>query len=573
MKVGKMKHLLSIIFSIAFWFPSITQIVYPQNYFQSPLEINLELSGSFGEPRSDHFHTGDDFRTMGKEGLPVFASAGGYISRIKVSAYGYGNVLYITHPNGYMTVYGHLKKFNDNVQAWVKQQQYAKQSFEVDLYPDASLFKVNQGDIIALSGNSGSSQAPHLHFEIRNADGESTPLNPMLFGLMPTDYRSPVFDKLEVYPYYSTQQIIGEPKPFDLIEFGENTFYPTQLIVVSNPDVAFASKVIDFGVSGGPDYGLYNLQTTFDSVVIFEFKIDELNFAEGRYANAEIDYGLKTESGDMYYRSFVLPGNNSKIYTSKPNNGWIHLNDTLQHEVVITASDFYGNKSQLYFYVKYKPGTITEPIGASANFFKWNEENIYKTDSLQITFPVGVFYENFWFQFNQSTKSNSALSPVYKVHNNDIPLHDYFSVKILPANIPYSLRDKVVIAFSKKNYGFVGKTTTWEGQWLTCKARDFGYFTVAIDTFSPTIKIVSGKNGQSAVSGTHFIFNMHDSLSGITSFNGYLDGHWVLLEHDGKTDNLIYTVGEKISAGEHILEIVVEDETGNQKNLNFKFKT
>lgn len=572
MNIFKIVTLLAFIFSGSII--CVCQTNYPQNYFQSPLGITLELSGTFGEPRSDHFHTGDDFRTMGKEGLPVYASAGGYISRIKVSAYGYGNVLYITHPNGYMTVYGHLKKFNDDIQQWVKQQQYLKQSFEVDLYPPSSLFKVAQGDIIALSGNSGSSQAPHLHFEIRDANGESTPLNPQLFGLTPTDYLFPVFNSLEIYSYYSSQQIISQPKSFDVIEFGENTFYPTELITVNNPKVAFGSEVIDYGVSNGPDYGIYSMKTTVDSNTVFSFQIDRLDFAAGRYANAEIDYEWKQEHNDLLYRSFVLPGNNSAIYTAKPNNGWITLTDTLQHEVVITASDFYGNVSKLYFYIKYQPAEIKEPAPASKTFFDWSKDNTFTNDSIQLNFPQGLFYENFWFQFSQQNSTTSVYkSSKFQVHNTSMPVHDYYEIKILPRSISPSYKNKTIIAFSKNGNSYTGKTTTWDGQWLSCKAREFGNFVVMIDTLAPTIKIVSGKNGQAANTGTHFVFNMHDSLSGITSYNGYVDGHWILLEHDGKNDNITYTVENDLLGGEHILEIVVEDEVGNQKTLKFKFNT
>ncbi|MFI5135272.1 MAG: M23 family metallopeptidase, partial [Chitinophagales bacterium] len=167
-------------------------------HFRNPLDIPIHLAANFGEIRADHYHTGYDIRTNEKTGLPVHAAADGYVSRIKVSPYGYGNALYITHANGYMTVYGHLDHFNDAIGKFVKEQQYAKQSYEVELFPDASKFPVKEGDIIAYSGNSGSSEGPHLHFEIRDAHGETYPLNPEKF-LPVEDHEQPRFHSLWIY--------------------------------------------------------------------------------------------------------------------------------------------------------------------------------------------------------------------------------------------------------------------------------------------------------------------------------------------------------------------------------------
>ena len=156
---------------------SMAQNSYPQDYFQSPLEIPLILSGTFAELRSNHFHSGLDIKTQQQSGLKVMAAASGFVSRIKVSHFGYGKALYITHPNGYTTVYAHLQNFNPEIDAYIKHRQYKNESYEIELFPKAGELLVNNGDIVAYSGNTGGSGGPHLHFEIRNK--QEHPMNPM----------------------------------------------------------------------------------------------------------------------------------------------------------------------------------------------------------------------------------------------------------------------------------------------------------------------------------------------------------------------------------------------------------
>ena len=184
------------------------QSPYPQNYFMSPLDITLVLSGSFAELRSNHFHSGLDIKTKGKVGFKTYASAEGYVSRIKISRYGYGKALYITHPNGYTTVYAHLQKFAPKIEAYVKKQQYKKETFELELFPKAEELKISSKEVIAYTGNTGGSGGPHLHFEI--IDQQERPINPMLFGFDIKDTTKPVVHELYGYPLSEGSHINGE---------------------------------------------------------------------------------------------------------------------------------------------------------------------------------------------------------------------------------------------------------------------------------------------------------------------------------------------------------------------------
>src|SRR5690554_2261216 len=192
------KNLLSIWAFILFGITAFSQKPIPVDYFDLPLQIPIELSGTFGELRNDHFHSGLDIKTLQKEGIAIYAPADGYVHRIKVSHFGYGKALYIQHPNGYSTVYAHLKDYAGAIQEYVKKEQYRQQSYEVEMFPGVDVLKVRKGDLIGYTGNTGSSGGPHLHYEIR--DASSRPMNPLLFGMDIPDTRKPLINSVFVYP-------------------------------------------------------------------------------------------------------------------------------------------------------------------------------------------------------------------------------------------------------------------------------------------------------------------------------------------------------------------------------------
>src|SRR5690606_3165594 len=206
LKPYTMKKIIALVF-IIITSGIFAQAPEPEEYFASPLDVDLVLSGTFGELRSNHFHSGLDIKTQQREGLNILASATGYVSRINVATYGYGKALYIQHPNGYTTVYGHLQKFSPEIEAYIKKQQYAKESYEVEIYPEAGVLPVNQGDLVAFSGNTGGSGGPHLHFEIR--DGSQRPMNPKLFGISVKDTQPPTITSLYAYPLGEEAHING----------------------------------------------------------------------------------------------------------------------------------------------------------------------------------------------------------------------------------------------------------------------------------------------------------------------------------------------------------------------------
>lgn len=539
------------------------------NYFRNPLDIPIKLSSNFGEIRPDHFHTGFDIRTNEKTGYSVYSAANGYVSRIKVSGTGYGNVLYITHPNGYMTVYGHLDRFNDTIARFVKKQQYIKESFEIELFPEANKFPVKKGDLVAYSGNSGGSGGPHLHFEIRDASGETYPVNPASFFKL-ADTLPPKFSALYLY---SINKTISKPRRFQVGVADSCNIYSADSIIVNSKTIGIAADVRDYMNATTNDYGIYEFSVTIDLQPIYSLQFDRLDFSNGRYANAFIDFAIKKESGITVQRFFRLPGDHNPIYRDLVNDGKISFNDTAYHQVVITAKDAYGNSSELMFFAKYSGNNKNEiPDTTVSEIFRYNESNSFSADSIRLSLPSNILYEDLDFQYSISgtndLKINSAL---HHVHDALTPLHSYYNISLLPRLIADSLKPKAVIVYFNSKGNRSSKTSHWEGKWLLARAREFGDFAIMLDTVAPKISPVGMKQDQLLRTNT-LKFLITDNLSGIVSYRGLLDGKWILMEYDPKNNRLSCELDKDLSQGSHSLKIILTDDVKNQNSYTFKFK-
>ena len=329
------KKIALFIFLISFGFLH-AQSSYPTDYFVKPLEIPLVLSGTFGELRSNHFHAGLDIKTQQRVGFNVIAAADGYVSRIKVSHWGYGKALYITHPNGYTTVYGHLKKFSPKIEAYVKKYQYQKKSFEVQLYPKASELKFNQGEVVALSGNSGSSGGPHLHFEIR--DSKAITINPMLFGIKLPDHKNPTIQNAYTYTKNDTSQVNQSNKNVKLVlnrqangDILANTIY-------AYGDIGIGINAYD-RLDGAINHnGIYDLEMDVNGKKVFQFTWNKFSFSESRYINSYIDYEKYSKLNQRVQKCFVNhPANKLSMYKTLVDKGFFNVKDSLDYQVTITC--------------------------------------------------------------------------------------------------------------------------------------------------------------------------------------------------------------------------------------------
>jgi len=549
-------------------------------HFRNPLDIPIQLAANFGEIRADHYHTGYDIRTNEKIGYAVHAAADGYISRIKVSPYGYGNVIYITHPNGYMTVYGHLDHFNDAIGKFVKEQQYTKQSFEVELFPDASKFPVKEGDIIAYSGNSGSSEGPHLHFEIRDAHGETYPLNPEKF-LPVEDHERPRFHSLF---FYDPGQFGNEDTAIEVFKvvstdstshLQKSNNHPA---IIGLDSIEVDEPTIELGVEAEDilqksSNGIYKLTAALDGKTFFSMKMDRLDFANGRYVNAHLDYHALMKNHNEVQRLFILPGDHDDVYDSIVNYGKIQLKDTMFHLVRITATDDAGNGSSLQFNIKYSGKNLQENLPpSSSSVFHFQQENSFRNDSMKLEVPAGALYDDLYFQYSKTDSgSGNYFSAINHVHDPFTPIHKSCELNLLPRKIPDSLKSKAIIVYRNSRGTLSGKTTSWNGNSLTAKILNFGDYFVMLDTTPPVLTPVALRQNQ-RVAANQISFMCADNLSGISKYNAYLDGKWLLMEYDAKNNRMICRLDDSLVPGNHVLKIVVSDQVNNESRYILHFK-
>lgn len=559
-----------------FFFILVTQNIfsqekYPQDYFISPLYTPLKLSGTFGELRSDHFHSGIDIKTEEVEGFKVYAIANGYVSRIKITSGGYGKALYITHPNGYVSVYAHLQKYNNSINEYVTNEQYNRESFTLDLYPEKDFLIVKKGEIIAFAGNTGRSGGPHLHFEIRN-EATQKPINPLLFGFEVKDKIKPKINLLKVYPASPDALINHKNKASEFFTKWNGSYY-----TLNNNDTILVSGKVYFGVNtydpfnkGKNKNGVYSIELLVDSNVIYAHDLEIFSFAETRYLNSLIDYKEYKLKKRMVQKSFIQPNNHLSIYKIAINRGIIDFNDNNVHKVTYFISDLAGNVSTLLFYVKSlmpveKTISNTEQKEKTGKLLSYTTNNIFRTDDLIFEVPGKAIYDTLYFDYKVLPALNNSFSKVHQLHYDFVPLQTWCILLIKPDTLPAELQDKALIAKIDNNNEFTSVGGEWEDGYIKTRIREFGEYCILTDTTPPEIIPLNISNNKNIAKQNTIRIKITDELSGINSYRGTLNGKWILMEYDEKNDLLIYTFDERFQKGENIFELTVTD---NNNNVN-----
>ncbi|MFC3562383.1 M23 family metallopeptidase [Pedobacter jamesrossensis] len=540
---------------------------YPLTYFRQPLDITPPaLAGSFGEIRGNHFHSGIDFRTNQREGYPVYAVADGYVSRLRVQNSGFGQALYINHPNGFTSVYGHLQRFAPKIAAIVKNLEYEKKSFEIDEFPNETLIPVRKGEVIAWSGNRGSSGGPHLHFEIRDTKTEET-INPQFFGIDIPDNIPPVIYSL--YAYKLNGKVFNENTPKQAIPIsGSNGNYKATAPLSLTGEFGFGVVTTDRhnGLSG--TNGVYSIQLELDGKMIYTSALERFAFEDSKGINSHIDYPTFLNTKRSIQKSFVEPGNPLKIYSNLVNSGRINFNDGQSHQLKYIITDSKGNSSVLPFTINAGNAPITTTIVPSGTIYQYNKVNEFNTDEIKVIFPLGTLYSDLNFAYKKLPKPiGNSWSAMHQIHNRYTPLHTGFNLWIKADMLPEALRPKALIV----NANGSSQGGSFEDGYIKATPKNFGSFYVAVDTIAPRIVPVNISEGKNMAGLSKIFFKISDNLSGIKSFNGYLDGKWILMEFDTKTATLWHSFDERTTPGKHNLELVVADMKDNVKRNSVSF--
>ena len=568
-------HKPFLFFGFLFFFPQLSAQVfpaknYPKGYFIYPVQAKPGLAANFGELRPNHYHMGLDCKTDQRQNVNVLAAADGYVAHIRIEPGGFGRAIYIDHPNGLTTLYGHLNDFFPALEKYVKEQQYRLQSWQVFLDIPANLFPVKKGQFIAFSGNTGGSQGPHTHFEIRNTKTDKV-FNPSFFGFPIPDNVPPRLIRLAVYDrYLSTYS--QTPKLYTLKKLNEKYVTPSPLIIANTDKVSFGISAVDsYNGSANPN-GIYEAVIYNDGVAVSGFQLDNISYDETRYVNAHIDYKLRAGGGPFVEHLSRLPGYPEGIYKDFESDGVINLEDDSAHQIKIEVKDAYGNLSVLQFSLK------RGPINESKYKQDYSEQkfspgfvNVFEREDIQVILGENDLYDSINFIYTKKASANPrGVSALYSVHTALVPVHGYYTVRLkVDGSLQNIAEDKIVMQRTWGTKSDVVKPQR-DGEWFTGKFREFGNFQLVVDDSPPLISPIGIREGANLSRSSQIIFTVTDNLKELKNFHAELDGKWLRFTND-KGRSFIYKFDEMCPAGNHELKVSVEDEAGNKTEKIFNF--
>ena len=553
------------LFDLLFCSTLFAQNNFPKDYFSPPLDIPMQLSGNFGELRPNHFHAGFDFKTQQKEGLKVYASAEGYVSRIKISTFGNGKTIYITHPNGYTTVYAHLQKAVGPIQDYITTTHYKEQSFEIEMYLKPGELPFKKGEWIAISGNTRASEGPHLHYEIRDSKTEYI-INPLHFGFDTglKDSKKPTFSALYVYPLLSST-VNKSQRPIALNYSLQNDGTYLADKVMANGPVGFGISADDYDDVSFNKNGVYNVASFLNGQFRFGYQFDTYSFDDMRFVNALIDYSKYKSTKQRIQKLFMINKYNLPFIVTDETKGQIIPVPNLEGIYRIEVGDYFGNKTIVSVPVQYDtaPSIVNaEPI-TSKYFIKSTIDNIFEKENYSVFFPAGTFYDDFALNFD-------VKNGVLYLNDDSVPAHTNFTISVTDSLLSKELQEKTFIARIDGEKMYYNSTYRKDSVFST-KVKTLGKYKLVTDVQSPKVSIAKSIEGK-WVSQDKLQLQITDSGSGIKTYNGYLNGKWISFEYDNKTNTIThYFNNDFVLNGANELKLIVTDAIGNSTTFETHF--
>ncbi|WP_350287444.1 M23 family metallopeptidase [uncultured Croceitalea sp.] len=554
---------VALFFAFSFLF---SQDKYPKETFRSPLDIPIVLAGTFGELRSNHFHSGIDIKTQQRQGLPVYGIADGTVTRIKVSLWGYGKALYVAHPNGFTSVYAHLQKFSPEIEAYIKKLQYKKESYEIEVFPDYGELEIKKDEVIAYTGNTGGSSGPHLHFEIRSSITEK-PTNPLLYGYEVRDATDPTLLGLFGYPLSENAQVNQSAKKVQLnfTKQKDGSFLADK--VIANGTIGFGFNGFDRQDMAANKNGVYSVTQTVNGKVYSEYDFETFSFGETRYINTLIDYAHFGKYRQRIQKCFKEPSNKLGIYKSLYLDGKIIVQEGLNYQVELKIADFEGNVINVMIPVegKKQPLKIKNEPKKTDNLVFSNKPNTFDLGVAKVYFPASTFYEDFFINLKKG-------SDTVTIHDNTIAAHRNFTITFDASKYPLNEQKQLFIGRIGDDGKLRHNKTYKRDSNFTTRTRTLGTYTIAKDTVAPTIKPKNFRAKEWLSNYRYLSLSISDDLSGIKNYDAYLNGKWILMEYEPKTNTITYNFDDTIDDQTQCnLKVVVTDNVGNSTTFEETF--
>lgn len=577
-----MKYILIFLFSLVYTF-SFSNETLNINYDEDlglPINIDLALAGNFCEMRGNHFHTGLDIKTNNKEGYRLYALADGYISRVRISPWGYGKAIYIDYDNGLTSVYAHCNSFPTMIDSLIYTIQKTKEIANIDENVSQLKIRIKKGDIVAFSGNSGSSSAPHLHFEIRETKTEYAlnPLNFKVYKDIIKDHKKPEIRGLKFYAISDKGFLIpGQSIYYKVVKDGEkyviNNSKPIKLdtIAINNSQLGIGLYAIDKLDAAYNVCGIYESKLFKNQTLIHHQKIDYMVFDYNRFLNSHQDYFAFRNERKHIHKQFSTSINPLPIY--KLNDGkinWSAANATFQIEVF----DIHGNKSIVSFKIDGEFNNLKSNILDTKKYIFPDSTNIVNMDGFSAIIEKGSFYEPIEYQIKKIDLDSVSrfLSPTYQVFNYNIPVQKKYPIRIKIPNRFIKLdHSKMAIALINHKNKVYYKGGFSEDGWISSEIRNFGKFTIVIDTISPIIKPLDFSHNKNITKYSTLELSITDNLSGISKYKAYINDNWVLMIYDKKKARYIIPLDKRskplLVKGNNEIKIISSDRKNNISSL------
>jgi hypothetical protein len=568
---------LTIIISTLFiLIPDCKTVFFPE--YDPPLDIPIQLAGNFGEVRNKHWHLGLDIRTNGKENLPVRSVADGWVSRVTVSADGYGNAIYITHNNNRTSLYAHLNSFMEPIEEYVAYIQQAKEQWSQDIRLPIGKFKVKKAMIIGQSGNTGFSDGPHLHFEWRNTVTGNI-INPQLEVLKVRDNVPPLIEDVYWYNREAGSNIYNPQKLYGLTSLTANKEKSAKTMFVSSGLISLGISVVDKITSSPFNMGIYQVKVLLDDSCIYKFSMDSITQNNSRNVNSNIDYAEWQNSANCI---LLLSSWKNGIDETKQvsGNGLIYLGDGKVHYVNIETKDIAGNVSNYNFRLKYNGKKKVHQM-PSPNFINGEKTSI-KSENAIIYLPAGSFYDDVYFRISEIPVSDkNEVSAVVNLCQPNVPLQDSLVLRIKSRRQLSADEKKHAVVLIQDGADNLVHRGSWQESWFAARIGNLGKARIVIDTTPPSVKLLGWKNGQQFNTGNPVKIVVKDNLSVIRDIRAELDGRWIPLAQ--KENVFVFHINNKTivsnqdqgrdkSVNQHVLMIRVSDIAGNITRNVFRFQ-